>query len=193
MDDSPNPYAAPRTVDSLSANGITGGEDESEAARIRKELLKHEVSLKSIAWLYYLSCIGCVLAGLATVAGFASVPEGDAEGMGEVIGVIAIFLGVGVISFLGATWLGKLDRRAKIPVGILSGLGLLNVPVGTAINAYILYLVFSQKGKRVLSDEYKQIIRQTPEIKYTSPLWLKIAAGLLLLIAAIVIGFALTG
>jgi hypothetical protein len=48
------------------------------------------------------------------------------------------------------------------------------------INGYILYLVFSEKGRRVFSPEYQEIIRQTPHVKYQTSIIVKIFVGLLL-------------
>ena len=81
----------------------------------------------------------------------------------------------------------------KIPVTILSGLGLLSIPIGTLINGYILYLMYSQKGKVVFSPEYQDIRDATPEIQYqTSKLaWgilIVLVLGLVALIAAVSMG-----
>ncbi|HEX4131938.1 MAG TPA: hypothetical protein VHZ24_18035 [Pirellulales bacterium] len=147
--------------------------------------------MKSIAWLYYLGSIFCVLAAIGvTVAIFSNESDNNAETLGRAIGILVVLIGSVALAVPGAGWLRKLDRRGRIPVGILSGFGLINFPVGTLVNAYILYLVFSAKGKQVLSDEYKEVIRLTPHIKYTTPLWLKIAAGVLLAAAALAIGLA---
>jgi hypothetical protein len=93
------------------------------------------------------------------------------------------------------TGLRRLKRWARIPVGILSGIGLIGFPLGTIINAYILYLVFGKKGVTVFSDEYRLVIEQTPHIKYKTSIVVWIFLGLVLLlivaglVAAIVGGF----
>ena len=93
-------------------------------------------------------------------------------------------MGVGLI-FVGRGF-RRLKRWVRIPATILSGLGLLGFPLGTLINGYILYLVWSQKGKMVLSSEYQGVIAATPEVKYkTSPLVIVLLA---LLIGLIVFG-----
>jgi hypothetical protein len=53
------------------------------------------------------------------------------------------------------------------------------------INGYILYLVFSQKGKTVFSDEYQAVIQQTPHIKYRTSIIIWILLGLVALLLAI--------
>ena len=77
-----------------------------------------------------------------------------------------------------------MKKWARIPTGILSGIGLLAFPIGTLINAYVLYLIFSAKGKMVFSDEYRAVIEQTPHIKYRTSIIVWIVLGLLLLLIA---------
>ena len=67
---------------------------------------------------------------------------------------------------------------------ILSGLGLLNFPVGTLINAYILYLFLSKKGRMVFSAEYKDIIAATPDVKYRTSILVWIFLGILVALFA---------
>ncbi len=101
-----------------------------------------------------------------------------------------ISLGVVLLGFFqGIVGVGlrRLRGWTKIPVGVLSGLGLLSFPIGTLINGYILYLVFSEKGSRVFSPEYQEIIRQTPHIKYQTSIIVKILAGILLFVIAMII------
>ena len=76
----------------------------------------------------------------------------------------------------------KLNKRSRLMVGILSGLGLLGFPIGTAINGYILYLVFGKKGKIVFSDEYKEAILATPHIKYRTSAFVWVLVGILVLV-----------
>lgn len=71
----------------------------------------------------------------------------------------------------------KLKSWARIPTAILSGIGLLGFPVGTLINGYILYLVFSRKGVTVFSDDYKRVIAETPHIKYRTSIVVWIILG----------------
>ena len=86
-----------------------------------------------------------------------------------------------------------MKKSARVPTGILSGIGLLGFPLGTIINGYILYLVFSQKGTTVFSDEYHAVIAQTPHIKYRTSIVVWILVGLVLLLIAIGIVAAVIG
>ena len=67
---------------------------------------------------------------------------------------------------------------------ILAGIGLIGFPIGTLISAYILYLLGSQKGVQVFSDEYAEVIAATPHIKYRSS---KLVIVLVVLLVALVV------
>jgi len=89
--------------------------------------------------------------------------------------------------------LRKLKSWARISTGFISGIGLIGFPTGTLINAYILYLVFSAKGRMVFSEEYREVIAQTPHIKYKTSTIVWILLFILLAFIALGIGVALIG
>ena len=59
-----------------------------------------------------------------------------------------------------------LNPKIRIAGVVLACIGLIGFPIGTLVNAYILYLLLSKKGKYIFSDEYKEIILETPHVKY---------------------------
>lgn len=152
----------------------------SDVERIRKRYLYHETSIKSICLLYFLGAL--ILIGFgAIILSFNDVPIVARAGLG------LFFISIGLFQIWAGVSLRKLKSWAKIPVAILSGIGLIGAfPIGTIIHGYILYLVFSEKGAVVLSDDYKQIIQATPYIKYKTPTIIWVFLGLLILLAAIV-------
>ena len=85
--------------------------------------------------------------------------------------------------------LRQLKPNAKTPTIVLSILGLFNLGLGTLINAYVLYLVLSKKGKLIFSGEYQDIVAATPHIKYKTSIIIWIFLGLILtgIFAAILI------
>jgi hypothetical protein len=131
------------------------GVSSNAAEQIRKDHIKHEASVKSVGFLYFLAAAFLILAG---VGGLIS-----GEGPNMVVGLV--FAGLGIL-----------------PTAVLSGIGLIGFPLGTIINGYILYLVLCQKGRTVFSDEYKRVIEQTPHIKYKTSIIVWIFLGLLLLL-----------
>lgn len=84
-----------------------------------------------------------------------------------------------MLQFCVGTGIRQLKKWVKLPVGILSGIGLFGFPIGTLINAYILYLVFGKKGAVVFSKEYQHIIAATPQIKYRTSIVDWIFVGIL--------------
>ena len=68
---------------------------------------------------------------------------------------------------------------------VLSGLGLLGFPIGTAINAYILYLFLSKKGRTVFAPEYQAVIAATPDVKYRTSILVWIFLALLVALACV--------
>jgi hypothetical protein len=164
----------------LVVQRLREGETANSAAEaMRNEYLKHEASVKSIGVLYYLGGAGLMLAGIVTL--FASGT--DFSGIGGIIISALLFL-VGAGQLWVGTGLRRLRSWARVPTGILSGLGLIGFPFGTIINAYILYLIFSKKGKTVFSDEYQAVIEQTPNIKYRTSIVVWVLLGLVLVLIA---------
>lgn len=151
----------------------------SDAEATRKEYLNHEASIRSVGFLYCLGGFCVVLLGLGSGIGGLAGKGGDGALVGVGVGVFLCLLGVG--QFLVGRGLRKLLPWTRTPTAILSGFGLLGFPVGTLINGYILYLVLSQKGRMVLSEEYSRVVAQTPHIVYKSSLAVRVLLWLVLL------------
>lgn len=179
-----NPFAAPQTMD------YAADVDTRPAAIVRQQYLSHEASVQSVGSLYSLGCLLTLVGGgLMTyyMVLSSSVQNNPVVRMGLLLvglGVAQGFLGYG---------LSKLKWWARIPASLFAGLGLLAFPIGTLINGYILYLLLSAKGKMVFSAEYREIIRQTPEIKYRTSKILWFFLFVLLGLIALGIGVALIG
>ena len=160
-----NPYAAPQA-------DLTQPVPLNVEAT-RRHLLKHEASVKSIGILYTLGGIGLVLSGVSLFAVAAPEPL-----------IAVVLLALGILQLWLAVGLRKLKKIVRIPTMILAGIGLIGFPIGTLISAYILYLLGSQKGVQVFSDEYAEVIAATPHIKYRSP---KLIIVLFVLIVAVIV------
>jgi hypothetical protein len=161
----------------LALQRIREGESGTTAAEAtRKEHLKHEASVKSIGFLYYLGGAAVLLIAIGMLSRMGGVRGTSAGAAGPIfMSILLLILGAGQL-WVG-TGLRGLRKWARIPTGILSGIGLLGFPLGTIINAYILYLIFSEKGKTVFSDEYQTVMEQTPHIKYRTSIivWILLA------------------
>jgi hypothetical protein len=68
-----------------------------------------------------------------------------------------------------------------VPIGIIASIGLFFFPWGTVINGYILWLLFSSKGRFVMSPEYQEVIAATPHMKHRTSI-VVILLGILLLV-----------
>ena len=154
---------------------VREGVSNSTADQIRNQHIKHEASVKSVGLLYFLAATFLILVGLMSL----TTREGVNIGVGFfllALGFAQIWVGIG---------LRKLKSWARIPTGILSGFGLLGFPLGTIINGYILYLIFSRKGKTVFSDDYQRVIEQTPHIKYKTSIVIWILLGLVVFLVGL--------
>jgi F0F1-type ATP synthase membrane subunit c/vacuolar-type H+-ATPase subunit K len=89
-----------------------------------------------------------------------------------------LMLGLAAFFFVTGIGIRKLKPWARIASGILAGLGLLAIPIGTLINAYILWLLFSKKGATVFSDDYKRIIAETPHVRQKTSIVVWVLIGL---------------
>jgi hypothetical protein len=153
-----------------------------EDERVRRELLNHEASIRAVGTLMILGGVFAVLAGLSLLV--AAFVAGELREMIPVVGLTVGYLGLGV----GSVWVGyalrMFDPRGRIPGAIINGFGLVGFPVGTLISAYILYLLLSEKGRRVLSPEYQGVIARTPHIRYQSSI-VVIVLVVVVLVAAV--------
>ena len=168
-----NPYAAPAAqVEDVAANPA--------AESIRREHINHEASIRAVGFLYYLGAVAVTVSGIVTLSG-----GGDAEAIGTA--VVLIVIGVG--QFFAGWGVRALTKWGRALGCLVSGLGLIAFPVGTLINAYILYLFLSKKGRTIFSPEYQDVIAATPHVKYKTSIivWIFLALiGALILFAVVV-------
>lgn len=150
----------------------------SEWAAIRQQHIKHEASLRSVGVLYYIGAIFGLLAAFGMLSGVLLGGLGGEE-ISMLVGILVFYFIFGIASIFIGRGLRQLRPWVKIPVTIFSGLGLLSIPIGTLINGYILYLMYSEKGKVVFSPEYQEIRDATPDIKYQTS---KLAWGVLIVL-----------
>jgi len=166
----------------IAVQKLREGIVNSDVEQLRKEHISHEASVKSIGLLYFLGAAFLLLAAV----GFTAAPSARSG-----LAIAALFVGLAALQIWTGVGLRRLRPWARIPSGILSGVGLLAFPIGTLINGYILYLLFSKKGATVFSDEYKQAIEQTPHIKYRTSIvvWIFVVLLLVLVVGGALIAF----
>lgn len=168
-----NPYQSPEAE--LVAPDVL---PISDAETIRREHMRHERAVKSISTLYFLGAIICFIA--LVISAYLLVSGIDPGRLFGTVFTAVLFL---IMTYLGVT-MRRLNPMVRIPAGLFAVIGLLYFPIGTIINGYILYLLFSKKGKMVFSPEYAEIIRQTLHVRYKSSLAMVIVLVVLLAILA---------
>ncbi|MGQ0799669.1 MAG: hypothetical protein ACT4NL_06115 [Pseudomarimonas sp.] len=168
-----NPYAAPTSSlrDELPSNS-------SAAESRRRELIRHEMLLKSVGSLYYFYGVFMLLA--LSVAGKMLILERGLDATSVVISIVLTVLMVA--NFCVGYGFRRLRPWAGIPGAFLAIPTLLSIPVGTLIGAYVLYLIFCGKGRQVLAADYQAVIAATPHIKYQRTPGDWIALGILVLV-----------
>ncbi len=140
---------------------------------IRTAHLSHEASVKSIGTLYYIGAVMLIIGAIA-------LPFDPKRGIAHPWLIATLLILLGVVYFKLGQWFRALQPKARTPGTILAAFGLLGFPLGTLINAYVLYLIHSAKGKVVFSEEYQAVVAATPGIKYKTSLLVWIFIGLLI-------------
>lgn len=178
----PSPLSNFRPAETSGRAPAAGFGTNRDAVALRQAYLNHEAGVRSIGTLYYIGAFFILLSAGAAFAGKLGdgrvpLPPAGSMAFNVMIAVFAIMAGLSI-------WIGRLYRTlspsVRIPGTILAVLGLISFPIGTAINAYVLYLIHSAKGKFVFSDEYQEVVAATPQIKYKTSILVKILVGILL-------------
>lgn len=157
----------------------------SDIEQIRKEHIEHEASIRNLGGLYFLGGLG--MAMIVVTVGFAIFSDKNPVPSLMVAGSV-LALALGILFFWLSGGLRQLRLGAKSAATILAAVGLLIFPVGTIINACVLYLLLSAKGSMVFSGRYQDIIAATPHIRYrTSPV-IYVLFGLIAINIAILFG-----
>ena len=163
----------------------------SDTREVRETHLKHEASIKAIGLL-------CLLGGVLLLGSFAFVGiEVIAAGsLAESPAMNLLFeIAFGILQLIAGIGLRQLQGWSRIPAAIVAAVSMVSVPIGTIIGIYILYLLFSPKGAKVLSAEYQQIVALTPDMRYRTPprFWIFILVVMLILIGLMAFVYFVAG
>ena len=177
MSQAANPYAPPtaRVDDAPGAN--------PEAEAIRRAHISTEASIKAVGVLYYLGGAFFLLVAILPLFSVRQPPS---------FGITLILFALGAAQIAGGWALRALVPWGRIVACIFSVLGLLAFPIGTVINAYILYLLWSKKGSQIFRSEYPAVIAAAPHVKYRTPIasWIVLALFLALFVYLLLRAFA---
>jgi hypothetical protein len=174
------PYASLPSATAYSAPSSI--EVSSDAVSVRNYHLSHESAIKGFGLLYAIGAgFYFLIASLAVVFAIAVFATGNSNGVPIAVAALiyaAVYFTVGGLVALVSSGFYKLSDVGKIGGSIFSVLGLCAFPIGTAIAAYTLYLIFSEKGIVVFSPRYREIVRQTPHIRAYIPIFVWVLLGL---------------
>ncbi len=163
----------PRDLYAPPAASLGGPAEATGAAQqIRRQHLAHEATVRSIGSLYLL---GGLLLGIAALV---ILPQAARDA--RMFGAGIVYAATALLCLPLAFGLRRRSRWVRVPVGLLSGVGVLLFPIGTLVNGYVLYVLFSRKGRVVFSPEYEEVVAQTPDVSYRTPLGLVVLAAVLL-------------
>lgn len=165
----------------------------SDVEDIRNEHIKHEAAARGASVVYVVGPIILVGNGILFVLQAAAPRSAGA------ITVLVVLFVIGVPQLAAGVGMWRLKPWARPTAGMVAALSCLVLPfspvvalfaflgpmiflIGIIINGFILYLLFSKKGKMVFSPEYQEVIAQTPHIKYRTSIivWIILAAFLIL-------------
>jgi hypothetical protein len=153
---------------------------------MREKLIKHEASIKAIGFL-------CLLGGALLLGSFGFVGlESLAAGLMEASSSMSLLFEIafGTLQLISGIGLRQLRGWARIPAALVAAVSMAFIPIGPAIGIYILYLLFSPKGSTVLSEEYREIVALTPDIRYRTPRWFWILVVMVMVILVGLVVFA---
>ncbi|MEL6543841.1 MAG: hypothetical protein AAFQ82_04390 [Myxococcota bacterium] len=175
VDQELNPYAAPRS--SLR-------EPAPEAwtpAHIRSVHIRHESSLKSAGALnLFGGAVGLYALGVLFSEYGLTMPS-------QTIGICFGLAAIAALNLYAGYRLRRLEPAARLLATLAWLPALVVFPLGTLFVGYVLYLLHSPKGRRVLSDDYAQIRAATPEIgfRYSTLVTAVVAVVLALAVASL--------
>jgi hypothetical protein len=163
-----NPFAAPTAP-------LTDADLDAE--QTRREHLNAEASIKSVGSLYMLTAI-LIVVGIIFL--YAQLGNGvrTAASTAYLQQSVPLLAMSGFFAWLALS-LRRLKPWSRVVGTVFSVIGLIGFPIGTLINGYILYLFWSEKGRMIFSEEYKEVIATTPHIKYKTSILVKLILALL--------------
>ncbi|MEK7952065.1 hypothetical protein [Luteolibacter soli] len=175
-----NPYQTPAATEVVAPPAL-------QVREVREEHMKHEASLKAVGFLGLLG--GVLLLGSFAFVGIEAIAAGLLESSSSMS--LLFEVAFGTLQIIAGIGLRQLQGWARIPAAIVAAVSMTSVPIGTIVGLYILYLLFSPKGSKVLSAEYREIVAVTPDMRYRTPrwFWIFILVAVLVLVGFVVFVF----
>jgi hypothetical protein len=145
---------------------------------VRQEHIGRERTIRGIAALYFSCSVIFALTGLIPLTMFFA-PTGQTRPRVPVL-AMALCLGIAALFFAVGYGLRHLKPWGRVAAIVFAFVQLCGVPIGTVLGIWILYLLTSKGGKLIFSPGYKEVIAQTPTVKYRTPVVLWILLGVVM-------------
>jgi hypothetical protein len=185
---SDNPYQAPAVQEVVAPAAPS-----TEAEAIRNRHLRHEASLKGAGLLYLIGGVIVALSVVGLLAGGETLGARTDGAFNMYWITTGGLVAVCFVQFVAGWGLRRLRPWSKIPAALLAALNFTRFPVSTLaevlgmlFSVYVLYLLFSAKGRTVLSPAYAEIVAQTPHLRYRTPRWIWITLLVIVLLIFVV-------
>jgi uncharacterized membrane protein len=176
-----NPYASPSTVGSTSDPVVVLSSTSSDR---RPRRIQDEASLKQNTL-----CLVGIFSSIAAVMNLMAFSPGSGQPDAALIAMAIMSTFVAVASIVVNFGIRRFASWSRIPLTILAFMSLPIMPLGSAFGILILKTLHLGKPPGLLTPEYEQIVRATPEPKdRTSTLtWLGIILLIVLAIATVLV------
>jgi hypothetical protein len=188
-----NPFAVtPSSAGELMENPDLSQSEAVNYESIRRQYLQQERAVNSISTVFFFSAIMSLLMSVLVVAApFLYMLSQNATITGTAVLVCLVLslclIGLVVLQALVAIAMRRRMGRARYAAMLLAAVGLFAFPFGTIFGVYILIVMGAKETPFVMSDEYKKVIKATPQYDVAPFPWTLVALVLTAIIATLVI------
>jgi hypothetical protein len=182
-----NPFAVTGTRQGeVNATDVEMGSEAENAESIRRQFLHHERAVGSIGSLFFISSLMSLLASISVVAIPFAIkamerPQINVPPLRLFLAISLCLIGLVVLQSLVTIALRRRLSHAREAAMLIALIGLLAVPFGTIFGVYILIVLGAKATPYVMSDDYRKVIRATPQYDAAPLSWLMLG----LVVAAI--------
>lgn len=186
-----NPYTAP-PEEVTNYGPLMLDLNPSDVEFTRLEYLSHETSVKAVGGLMYF--FGLLLVILAIAQAFGGNRE-VVDGQSRVMADVVAFLMLGLLHFAVGNGLRQMQTWARwtelVVASLYTLVGLVQVNIFGLVFIVVIYLMIAKKSGVVFSPHYREIVAQTPQIKYQMSLAFRVILGLTVGLVALLVVIAI--
>lgn len=160
-----------------------------ELHSIRRQYLTHERAVNSVGTLFFFSALLSLLASIMVVAApFLYMLYANAPITGSAVLVCLVLslclIGLVILQALVAIAMRRKLKNARYAAMLLAAVGLLAIPFGTIFGIVVLMIMGAKETSYVLSEEYKKVIKATPQYD-AAPVpwvWITLVVGAMIVV-----------